>query len=156
VGGVPFDPPAGEPGYLITDGPANGIAGYTNAPLDSLIGVFLGPDAPTVNPATTAIDFTTLTAQTVSPGLQQPFYIGDGLGYGDVLASAQNFVVPTDATRLFLATIDGFGWYNNTGAFEVTINTPSTTTTTSPVPEPLTLSLLGAGLAGLGLVRRRR
>jgi hypothetical protein len=29
-------------------------------------------------------------------------------------------------------------------------------TINSPIPEPTTLSILGAGLAGLGLVRRRR
>ncbi|MEO2108886.1 MAG: PASTA domain-containing protein, partial [Actinomycetota bacterium] len=30
-------------------------------------------------------------------------------------------IVPAGATRLYLGTSDGFGWYNNTGAFEVSV-----------------------------------
>jgi hypothetical protein len=51
------------------------------------------------------------------------FFIGDGLtsdsnaGFFD--GEQQSFIVPSGATRLFLGTVDGEGWYNNTGSFSV-------------------------------------
>jgi hypothetical protein len=44
------------------------------------------------------------------------------------------------ATRLYLGTLDGWGWTGNNGSLEVTV---------SAVPEPETWAML---LAGLGLV----
>src|ERR1700720_24062 len=40
-----------------------------------------------------------------------------GTGSGSI----QNFIIPTGATRLFLGTMDGYGWYNNIGSFGVTV-----------------------------------
>jgi hypothetical protein len=46
--------------------------------------------------------------------------MGDGLTSGGL---TQSVVVPAGATRLFLGTMDVFGWSNNTGEFQVTIGT---------------------------------
>ena len=60
----------------------------------------------------------------LAPELQQVFFIGDGLTSGGV---SQTITVPAGATRLFLATMDGFGWYNNTGSFQVQVTLPTST-----------------------------
>ena len=54
----------------------------------------------------------------LSPDLKQVFFMGDGLTSG---SAVQEIVAPVGATRLYLGTMDGFEWSNNTGAFEVTI-----------------------------------
>jgi|GEM_PF-5303519 len=100
-----------------------GIAGYTGAgslPVDALVGVFL-TDAIPANPAPPVMEYPDgLDFEILAPGNNQIFYIGDGLT-GNGTGTRQQFVVPSGATRLFLGTTDGFGWYNNSGAFEVSI-----------------------------------
>ena len=82
------------------------------------------------------------------PELQQTFFIGDG----EIPAGTQQqFVVPVGATRLFLGTHDGFGWFNNQGSFEVTIKGGSTAPV---VPLPAGGVLLLSALGAL-IVRRR-
>lgn len=49
----------------------------------------------------------------------------------------------------------GTGFLLNGGGGDVTFTTVATPTP-SPVPEPASMALLGAGLAGIGLLRRRR
>jgi hypothetical protein len=147
-GGPPTDGPNGNAGDLVTtpnfEGGLtviDGIAGYSNAPVDALVGVFLTSALPTASPATTDLDF---SSPTTTPGLQQVFFIGDG--------SLGAITVPTGATRLFLGTVDGFGWNNNSGAIDVTVGVAG-------VPEPAAWAVLLTGVVGLGgalrLARRR-
>jgi hypothetical protein len=92
-------------------GAQNGISDIV-APMDSLLGIFLGPDVPSgAAPAT--LDFSMIGLQygTLHPVINQVFFMGDG--------SAQSVVVPAGATRLFLGTMDGCEWRGNTGSFTV-------------------------------------
>jgi hypothetical protein len=120
----------------------NGISNIT-VPIDSLLGVFLS-DNPGAAPS--ALNFSTAASRdylTLSPELQQVFFMGDGLtGNG----FAQAIIVPAGATKLYLGTMDGYGWANNCGSFEVSFST---------VPEPGTLLLLGMSLFGLCCARRK-
>jgi hypothetical protein len=52
------------------------------------------------------------------------FFIGDGRT-GSGTGAVQQFIVPAGATRLFLGTVDGFGWNTNSGAFSVQVNAPA-------------------------------
>jgi hypothetical protein len=110
-------------GCVVTvDNPAtNGISGITVLQ-DALIGVFVGPDAPGGTPPA-SLDFSTNTSfATLSPLLDQAFFIGDGLT-GTGSGAVQQFVVPAGATRLFLADADDVGSNdNNTGQFTVTVS----------------------------------
>jgi hypothetical protein len=102
-----------------------GISGIrNNNAIAFLVGVFLNDSAPT-DPAPLALDFTNNTnfAQ-LSPLLNQTFFIGDGLtgsGSGDI----QGFLVPEQATRLFLGFADGSavqgapGYYNDDTGYVV-------------------------------------
>jgi hypothetical protein len=94
-------------------------AGFTNLPINSLVGVFDNGAA----------------------GTNEIFEIGAG---GD-------WVVPAGATTLYLATVDGYQWNNNIGAFNVTLDE-------SAVPEPAAwaLMLVGLGSVGAGLRLNRR
>jgi hypothetical protein len=85
----------------------------------------------------------------LAPGLDQIFWIGDGLT-GTGTGSVQSFLAPSGATRLYLGVVDGFGWYNNPGVISVTINGAAS------VPEPSTWAIVLLGLAGLGVAGYRR
>jgi len=124
--GFPLQPPDGALDVLGSHlaGPVNGIATIT-VPMESLLGVFLGPDQPDLSATPTNLDFTTTTSRyalVIQPGLKQPFFIGDGLSTNGL---AQSFIVPAGATRLFLAAMDGYGWINNLGQFSVDVQAPT-------------------------------
>jgi hypothetical protein len=139
------DPSLGATPHLITifnPGAENGI-GNILAPYSALIGVFLGNGQPNLNPAPGTLDFSTsasLDYLTLSPQLQQPFFIGDGV---TSLSAVQQVIAPAGATRLFLGTMDGYGWYDNLGSFTVQV-----------VPEPGVIALTTVGLAALCLRRK--
>jgi hypothetical protein len=143
---LPLYGPLGEPN--ISDhwsGAENGIANIT-APLCSFIGVFLGPDMPNLNPAPDALDFSTPASQdylTLSPELQQPFYIGNGLAS---LVALHQVMAPPGATRLFIGTMDEYEWSNNEGSFNVNIQV---------VPEPSIAGLASVCLTGLWFFRKK-
>ena len=143
-------------------GAENGIADVT-APLNSLIGIFLDGQQPNLaGPAPAPLSFTTpaeLSYASLSPGLRQPFFIGDGLT-GTGTGTRQVVNIPAGATRLFLGTMDGFGWFNNVGVFAVTV----TQGTASPPPSvgaeiPLNVAPFAAvvlAIAAWAALRRRR
>ncbi len=138
-GGVPTTPPDGDLGgfrslFHLFDstngGPENGIAGL-NAPANSLVGVFLTASQPAPGPTAAPffnfapdgnvsgnVDYTS-----IAPAIAQPFFIGDGR---TASGAEQRVRVPSGATRLFLGSMDGSGWYNNSGAFHVRIGLAGT------------------------------
>ncbi|TRU82232.1 MAG: PEP-CTERM sorting domain-containing protein [Microcystis novacekii Mn_MB_F_20050700_S1] len=143
VNNVPSPPPptatADGVTSLLNYGPNFGIS-RINAPLNSLLGVFLDNSQPDLTPAPAPLDFSAigLNFSSLAPQVKQVFFIGDGLT-GTGSGAVQNFIVPTGATRLFLGPMDGFGWKGNTGSFTVTVQA---------VPEPSTV--FGLGVLGFG------
>lgn len=129
--------------YSHFGGAENGISDI-KAPIDSLLGVFLG-SSPVSAPS--PLDFSTPESRDYSIltnlALQQVFFMGDGVTSGSV---PQTIIAPAGAKWLYLGTMDGYSWNNNIGAFCVTM---------SAVPEPTTLLLLGLGMAGLAGIRRK-
>ena len=104
------------------NGLQNGIQTIT-APEVSLLGVFLTASQPsTQTPPSSGLDYSTSASQNYtsysSLQLQQPFYIGNGQTSGGV---TQSFVVPTGATRLYLATFECYQNNDNLGSLSVTV-----------------------------------
>jgi hypothetical protein len=107
----------------------NGIAAL-NAPVHALVGVFLDDRQPDSTPAPSALGFCgpgETSFASLSPGLKQVFFIGDGRT-GNGSGVAQQFIIPSGASRLFLGTADGYSWYYNAGSFAVTVTTIGYTT----------------------------
>ncbi len=129
-------------------GPFFGISTF-NGPINALVGVFLNASTPG-GTAPTGLDFSTpseLSQPTISPQLNQVFFIGDGLT-GTGTGAVQQVVIPAGATRLYLASSDGAGAnYNNGGSFNVTVTDSGTTPPTVPLPSTGLLTLLGLAAA---------
>jgi hypothetical protein len=91
------------------------------------VGVFLSADSPDASAVPPPLDFSTpesLDYLVLFPQLKQVFFIGDGL---TSLGVTQQVIVPAGATRLFLGTVDAFGWANNVGSFAVVVEPPIST-----------------------------
>jgi hypothetical protein len=158
-GGFRFGTPQHEGGLSYI----NNIAGFYRMPVNALLGVFLGPGLPTSNPAPDEVlNFRDIGVArygmqvgthfaTLSPDLQQIFFIGNGLT-GTGSGSVQTFIAPTGATRLYLGVADGTQWTGNTGAFDVCVNCGLVPEflAGSAVPEPSTWAMLLLGFGGLG------
>lgn len=151
-GGAPAASADGDSGPADMIASALGISGPTGINWNGLVGVFLGDDVN--HGAAPAQRNDGLSFASISPELYQIFWIGDGLT-GTGSGSVQQFVAPVGATRLFLGSTDGSGWWNNSGISTVTITyTPSGQT--PPVPEPATWALMIAGFGLAGFAMRRR
>jgi hypothetical protein len=123
-----------------------------------LVGVFLNDSEPTGS-GPSPLDFTNNTSfAELSPQLNQTFFIGDGLT-GSGVGNIQRFLVPDQATRLFLGFADGNGiqglpaYYNdNTGSLVANFDLQSAA---EPVPEPCTI--LGTlAFAAWGVTNKRK
>lgn len=154
TGSVNFGPgPSGDPpdgGAVATTPANNGMSGAT-WPANALVGVFLDSSLPTAAPAPADLNFGTAGSRSftsLSPALKQAFFIGDGLT-GSGTGAVQTFVVPAGATRLFLGTSDGFGWFNNSGSFAVTViaATPPPTAASAAIPTLSPSMLVAMALA---------
>lgn len=132
--------------YDHESGSQNGISDI-RAPINSLLGIFLTDSAPSLLSPPSKLDFQTigLNFTALSPKLQQVFFIGDGRTSGGV---TQEFSIPASATRLFLGTMDGNEWSNNSGAIVVDI--------VQSVPEPHTYAMYIAGLGVMVFMTGRR
>ena len=126
-------------------GAVNGIAGVW-APMNALMGIFLDDTQPDLLTAPAGLDFRTIGLDFLSlaPTLRQVFFIGDGFT-GTGTGAQQQFVIPVGATRLFLGTMDGFGWANNGGSFNIVASNLTT------VPAPAAVWLFGSALGLLGI-----
>lgn len=56
-----------------------------------------------------------------------------GGGIAFLMGSSGSAVVPSGANQLFLGTMDGYGWANNTGSFDVTVSTVPDATGSLPL-----------------------
>jgi hypothetical protein len=129
-------------------GAVNGIAGVW-APMNALLGVFLDDTQPDLLTPPAELDFQTvgLDFLSLAPTLRQVFFVGDGFTSS---GTQQQFVIPVGAARLFLGTMDGYGWANNSGEFNVIVSNITT------VPAPAAGWLLGSALGILGIGARKR
>ena len=115
----------------MSKGAENGIAGIDGVPANALIGVFLSDETPVAGGEPAAEDFSVASGRRNStfrvPTLNVPFFIGNGV---TASGERQTVAVPVGATRLFLGTVDGSGWFNNPGSFTVNVRevTPEAST----------------------------
>lgn len=120
--------PDGNTGRIVRQRPVNGI-NATSAPLNCLVGIFLDARTPSTYGQSIELDFSSSTSrnfQTLSPGLKQVFFIGDGL---DDAGRLQQFIIPTGATRFYLGIMDEKGWWwDNTGLLQTTFLDGTVTT----------------------------
>lgn len=135
-----------------------GISGY-KGPQGPLVGVFLDDTNPDAGIAPEVLDFSPdglgIDFLGLTPGLNQIFYVGDGMTSSGVF---QQFTAPAGATRLFVGIPDGMefvglpgAYEDNDGSYVVRIGVNQVPT----IPEPSTVALIGLGLAGLMALRRR-
>jgi len=151
--------PDGTSGFSMTNY-GDGISAPLSVRVDALMGVFLGASSPTGAATPAQLNFAAgsgLAFESLNPLVGQIFFIGDGrttLNLGPSAGVAQEFIVPVGATRLFLGSSDGFGWFNNSGDFTVGITNLDAATSVIPLPAAAWLLLGGLGVLG-GVARRR-
>jgi hypothetical protein len=108
----------------------DGLSAPKSVRANALVGVFLDASSPTGKTTPASLDFTDgLDFAYLYPELRQIFFIGDGrITSGPFAGFTQQFTAPAGTKRLFFGTVDGEGWFNNSGQFIVeTVVHPSET-----------------------------
>jgi hypothetical protein len=155
-------PPRANPSCSTGAGSISGMcaphAGY-------LVGVFVPTGGPTgVAPPGLGFVLPGATSFTsLSPELDQVFFIGDGLT-GNRTGATQSFIAPPGASLLYLGISDACGFRgrpscygDNVGNFTVNVSgAASKAPAVSGVPEPSTWAMMLLGFAGLGYAGFRR
>jgi hypothetical protein len=111
------------------------------------VGVFLNDQQP-AGPIPSSQDTTDVSFASVSPALNQMFFIGDGLtgtGTGD----QQLFYIPEGATQLYLGFADGNNFTGLPGTYGDDIGSLNVSFSVTATPAPPSLTLLGIGAACL-------
>ena len=119
----PLLPPDGGQPTIHHAGADNGMSTIF-APISSCLAVFLSDDRPDQSPAPPDLDFGTVESRNyllLSPMLKQVFFVGDGRTTEGVL---QKIVIPMEATRLYLGTMDSWEWSNNIGELDAKVTDP--------------------------------
>jgi hypothetical protein len=118
---------------------SSGISGIVVDRIFPMVGVFLNNTEP-ANPAPPVLNFTGNTGfATLSPALQQVFYVGDGLT-GTGTGNTQQFFIPAGATRLYLGFEDAQGFQGNPSFYGDNVGSfTATLSISNSVPEPSTL-----------------
>jgi hypothetical protein len=147
-------------GELNTGG--NSISGITAPTAGFIAGVFEGA---TLGATPAALSFVsggtpgTVGFSSLSPSLQQAFFIGDGLT-GDGTGATQTFYIPTGATTLYLGLTDACGYSGSPSCFGDNFGSFTVTTSgaamSGGVPEPATWAMMLGGFGGLGAAMRSR
>ncbi|MGZ3402433.1 MAG: PEPxxWA-CTERM sorting domain-containing protein [Phenylobacterium sp.] len=139
-----------------------GVAPAGGVGVLGLVGVFLSAATPSGGTEPAGLNFPSLSFASLAPGLDQIFWIGDGQT-GTGAGAFQVFTAPTGATRLYLGTVDGFQWNNNTGGYDVRIASScggdldvGRCGVGPGVPEPASWALMILGFGGIGAVLRSR
>lgn len=139
----------------------NGISGILDGSSGFfLVGIFENGSEPT-DPAPGRLDFSagslTESFTSLAPGLNQTFYVGDGLT-GTGSGTVQQFIVPAGATELFLGFADGnptginsnlYNYHGNPSYYSDNTGSLQATFAVVSVPEPSVFWLTALGLAGL-------
>ena len=127
-----------------------------------LSGVFLDNTDPINLTAPASLDFSSTSLgrsfSSLTPELQQTFFIGDGLT-GEGSGTIQSFLVPDGATRLFLGIVDGAYFVGGPDYYDNNVGSFSATFELTSVPEidPTALaSVISLVVGSLALLERRR
>ena len=132
-------------------------SGAYKGPSNALIGVFLGAGVTDVSMGSASLDYTNpanTSLAGMTPGLNEIFFIGDGLT-GTGAGAVQQFTAPTGAMFLYIAVADSYGSsVGNPG--ELSVDYTGATLVGGAVPEPAAWALMLLGFGGLGVALRRQ
>jgi len=138
-------------------GGANGLSGLIGNGNIPFVGVFTTDTDPYGSAAPTTLNFDKNNPASLSPELDQVFYIGDGKqGYQDGAGATLTFMAPANATRLYIGVIDAYSFTGTTGYYNDNLGQFTANVSLAPVPLPPSLWLFGSALVAGWFGARRR